>query len=101
MPLESLPDRLDDATHGKLDKAVNESVEEDIADTDSEDLSARDHAQLLSAIIEHCDNLDSKYVGLGQTKKLIKTHGELRAMLDSAWKRKSYREIRNLGVCLI
>ena len=99
MPLESLPDRFDDATHGKLDKAVNETVEEDI--TDAEDLSVRDHAHLLSAIIEHCDDLDNKYIGPGQGKTLIKTHGEIRAMLDSAWKRKSYREIRNLGVCLI
>jgi hypothetical protein len=98
MPLETLPDRLDDATHDGLDKAVNETVEEDI--TDTEDLSALHHAHLLSAIIEHCDGLDSKYVGPGQAKRLIKTHGELRAMLTSAWRRRSYREIRNLGACL-
>jgi hypothetical protein len=98
MPLETLPDPLDDATHDGLDKAVNETVEDDI--TDAEDLSARDHAQLLSAIIENCDDLDNKYVGLGQAKRMIKTHGELRVMLTSAWRRKSYREIRNLGACL-
>ena len=99
MPLETLPDRLDDATHDELDKAVNETIEEDI--TDADDLSPRDSAQLLSAIIEHCDDLDSKYGLLGQTKKLIKTHGELRVMLASAWKHKSYRKIRNLGACLL
>jgi hypothetical protein len=98
MPLETLPDPLDDATHDGLDKAVNETVEDDI--TDAEDLSVRDHAQLLSAIIENCDDLDSKYGLLGQAKRMIKTHGELRAMLTSAWRRKSYREIRNLGACL-
>ena len=98
MPLETLPDCLDDATHNELDKAVNETVEEDI--TDADDLSPREGAWLLSAIIEHCDDLDNKYAGLGQAKKLIKTHGELRVMLASAWKHKSYREIRNLGACL-
>ena len=95
MPLEILPDHFDDATHNELDKAVNETVEEDIAET--EDLSALHRSHLLSTIIEHCDDLDSKYGLPGQAKKLIKTHGELRAMLASAWKHKSYRDIRSLG----
>ena len=98
MPLEILTDRFDNATHDGLDTAVNETVEEDI--TDAEDLSVQDHVQLLNAIVAHSKDMDRKYLDMKEAKKLIKTHGELRAMLASAWKHKSYREIRNLGACL-
>ena len=97
MPLETLPDRFNDTTHDELDEAVDGAIEEDITD---ENLSARDMAQLLGAIIEHCDDLGRKYVSMAKAKKMIQTHGELRAMLTSAWRHKSYREIRNLGVWL-
>jgi hypothetical protein len=98
MPLETLPDPLDDATHDEFDKVVNETVEEDI--TDAEDLSVRDHVQLLNAIVAHSEGMDRKYLDMKEAKQLIKTHGGLRVMLTSAWRRKSYREIRNLGACL-
>ena len=100
MPLESLPDRLDDATHDELDKAVEQAVEDDLAD--GSDLgSSLQYVALLNAIVAHSKGMDRKYLDMKEAKKLIKTHGELGAMLDSAWKRKSYREIRNLGACLI
>ena len=93
MPLETLPNRFDDATHDKLDKTVNEVV--DIADP--EDLSAGAHAYLLGAIVDNCDGLNKEYLRPAHVKKLFATYEGLRPMLASAWRRKSYREIRNLG----
>ena len=101
MPLESLPDHFDDATHDDLDKAVEQAVEDDLAG--GSDLSSNlQYRILLNAIVARSkDSLDRKYLDMEEAKTLIKTHGELRAMLAAAWKRKSFREIRNLGVCLI
>jgi len=98
MPLESLRvlDRFDDATHLKLDKSVNEAVE-GLSDL----VPLSNYAVLLNTIIARSENaLDRQYLDMLAATKLIKTHGELRDMLVSAWERRSYREIRNLGACL-
>ena len=99
-PLKTLPDRFDAATHHELDRAVDQAVEDDLGDTSVLSSSLQYYA-LLNAIIENSNgDLDTKYLGLGQANKLINIHGELRAMLDFAWKDKSYRGIRNLGTYL-
>jgi len=100
MPLESVPDLFDDATHNELDRAVEKAIEDDLADVS--DLCANwQYVTVINAIIEYSNGtLDKKHTGLEPPKNLIKTHEELRAMLSSAWRRKSYREIRNLGACL-
>ncbi|KAF8547526.1 hypothetical protein OG21DRAFT_907106 [Imleria badia] len=100
MPLETLPDCLSEATHQELDKAVEKTVEDDLGDV-SELSSNLQYGALLNAIIEHSNgHLDTKYLGNHEAKKLFNTHGELRDMLRAAWKHKSYREIRNIGVSM-
>ena len=102
MPLatESLPDRFDAATHRELDRAVDSKAVEDHLGDASVLGSNPEYFALLHAIIENSNgDLDTKYLDWGQAKKLI-TQGELRDVLNSAWERKSYREVRNLGTCL-
>ena len=99
MPLDSLPDLFDDVTHNDLDMAVETAVEDDLGDVS--DLSSNlQYRILLNEIIAQCEEMNKKYLILGEAKNLINTQEELRTMLASAWKRKSYREIRNLGACL-
>ena len=100
MPLDNLPDLFDDATHNDLDRAVETAVEDDLGDVS--DLSSNlQYRILLNAIIAQCEEMNKKYLILGEAKNLISTQEELRTMLASAWKRKSYRKIRNLGACLL
>ena len=99
-PLKTLPDRFDAATHHELDRAVDQAVEEDLGSASVLSSNLQYYALLYAIIGRSNGDLDSKYLDLKQAKKLINTHGELREMLDSAWKNKSYREIRNLGTCL-
>jgi len=101
MPLETVPDLLDDATHNELDIQVQKDTEDDLGD--ESDLGSWVNAQycmLLNAIIARSKDMDKKYLDMAEAKNLIKTKEELRPMLASAWKHKSYREIRNLGACL-
>ena len=100
-PLKTLPDRFDAATHHELDRAVDQAVEDDLGDVSDLGSGLWQYRTLLHGIIENSNgDLDTKYVSLQHAKKLINTHGELREMLHSAWKHKSYREIRNLGTYL-
>jgi hypothetical protein len=100
MPLETLPDYLSEATHQELDKAVEKTIEDNLGDV-SELSSNLQYGALLNAIIEHSNgHLDTKYLILHQATKLFNTHGELRDILRAAWKHKSYREIRNIGVSM-
>ncbi|KAI9566680.1 hypothetical protein HD554DRAFT_2040055 [Boletus coccyginus] len=97
MPLETVPDPFDDATNNELDRAVEKAVNDDLADVS--DLCAHwQYVNVLNAIIENGKDMDRKYLSMTGTRNLIKTHEELRAMLASAWKRKSFREIRNLAI---
>ncbi|KAI9566675.1 hypothetical protein HD554DRAFT_2174092 [Boletus coccyginus] len=98
MPLETVPDLFDDATHNELDRVVEKYVEDDLGDVS--DLSANwQHTNVLNAIVMHGkDSMDSKFLVMHEVNKLVKTNKEIRAMLASAWKRKSFREIRNLAI---
>jgi len=99
MPLETVPDLFDDATHHELDRAVEKDVEDDLGD--ESDLSSDwQYVAVLNAIVAYGKDMDKKYLVMKEAKNLIKTTEELRPMLASAWRRKSYREIRNLGWCL-
>jgi len=99
MPLETIPDPFDDTTHNELDRAVEKTVEDDLADVS--DLCANwQYVIVLYAVVARGKDMNTKYLDMGEAKNLIMTHEELRAMLASAWRRKSYREIRNLGACL-
>ncbi|KAI9462598.1 hypothetical protein HD554DRAFT_2330393 [Boletus coccyginus] len=42
--------------------------------------------------------MDRKFLVMNEVHDLIKTEEELRAVLASAWRRKSFREIRNLAI---
>ena len=99
MPLETVPDPFDDAIHSELDREVEKAVEDDLGDVP--DLSTNLHyVAVLNAVVAHGKEMDRKYTIMDEAKNLIKTTEELRPMLASAWRRKSYREIRNLGWCL-
>ena len=96
MPLESLPDRFGDV-HEELDKAVNEATPDW---NNIPNQFTLPFAQILLSYIVHNSNgeLDPKYLLLHESKRLIDAHQELRDMLVSAWERRSYRKIRNLGM---
>ena len=101
-PLKTLPDRFDAATHHELDRAVDRAVGDDLGDVSDLGSGLGPYRTLLRTllhgIVENSNgDLDTKYLGLQHAKHVINTHGELREMLDSAWKNKAYREIRNLG----
>ena len=101
MPLETVPDLLDDATHNRFDREVEIAIEDDLGSDVSDLCSNLHYIAVLNAIIEYSNGtLDKRHTGLEPPRKLMKTHEELRGMLASAWRRKSYREIRNLGACL-
>ncbi|KAI9464849.1 hypothetical protein HD554DRAFT_2315779 [Boletus coccyginus] len=98
MPLETVPDLFDDATHSELDRVVEKYVEVDLGNVS--DLSANwQYANVLNAIVTHGkDSMDSKFLVMNEVNNLVRTQEELRLMLASAWRRKSYREIRNLAI---
>ena len=97
MPLETLPDRFDDATHQELDRAVNEAASDALS---GPLISPIQYYYLLNHIVGHSkDDLDPKYLMIKEAKSLIVNCEELQDMLSSAWERRSYREIRNLGGC--
>ena len=96
MPLES-PSFFDNAAHRELDNKVME----DLKSAGVEVLSTGESILLLDTIIRYSNNqLDTNYLALTEAKHLIKTNDEFRNMLATAWERKSYCEIRNLGVYL-
>jgi len=98
MPLDSLPDRFDAVTHDELDRAVDKAASKALSGS----LVLPIHYfALLHYIVKHSKgDLDPKYMVLEEAEALIDTYGEVQDMLVSAWERRSYREIRNLGACL-
>jgi len=99
MPLEAIPDLFDDATHDELDRAVEKTVEDDLADVS--DLCANwQYVMVLNTVVARGKDMNTKYLAMGEAKNLINAKEELRPILASAWKRKSFREIRNLCSCL-
>ena len=97
MPLQILPDRFGEAKHKELDKAVNEAMEGLYGPHVPILLLT---ILLLTCIVDTSNGeLDPKFATPGATKTLINTYEDLRAMLSSAWERKSYCDIRNLGAC--
>ena len=100
MPLESLPDPFEDVTHQELDRAVNEAASRGLS---GPLISPIQYYYLFNHIVGYLpkDDLDTKYLLGREAETLIDNCGELRDMLSSAWERKSYREIRNLGVRLL
>ena len=98
MPLETLPDRFDDATHQELDRAVNKAASDALS---GPLILPIQYYYLFNLIVGHSkDDLDPKYLLNSEAKSLIDNCEELQGMLSSAWERRSYREIRNLGGCL-
>ncbi|KIJ11786.1 hypothetical protein PAXINDRAFT_171618, partial [Paxillus involutus ATCC 200175] len=88
----------DTMKHFLLDKRVNDSVEGDLDETDKT-LSRTGCITLLSAIVA-CSygELNYEYKKWMSAKALIIKHPELTEMLDTAWKYKSYGDIRNLVI---
>jgi len=98
MPLESLPDRFDATTHDERDRAVDKAGSKTLSGSL---ILPIQYIVLLNYIAWHSKgDLDPKCIALEEAEALIDTYGELKDMLASAWQRRSYREIRNLGACL-
>ncbi|KAI6097467.1 hypothetical protein F5141DRAFT_1067146 [Pisolithus sp. B1] len=99
MSLSSVPNALDDATHAALDKHINQVVRSVVDEERAfEDYGRMAYMFLLQTIVEFSNGtLDPKYLGLRVAGEAIMTLPELVAMLDVAWKSRSYRDIRNLG----
>lgn len=94
MSLETVPDFFDDTAHQELDRMVNKAAESDAL------VMPNLGFLLLYHIVVHSNgDLDPKYLDNKQARLLINRYGALQDMLSSAWARKSYREIRNLGPC--
>ena len=93
MPLQSVPDPFDDATHRQLDAALDEDTvgaEHFIRHTN--------HAAFLALTVSHSNHV-LDHLSLREARAFVTTYGSLQDMLSDAWKRKSYREIRSLGTC--
>ncbi|KAI6124196.1 hypothetical protein EDD16DRAFT_1517629 [Pisolithus croceorrhizus] len=99
MSLSSVPNALDDATHAALDKHINQVVRSVVDEERAfEDYGRMAYMFLLQTIVEFSNGtLDPKYLGLRVAGEAIMTLPELVAMLDVAWKSRSYRDIRNLA----
>ncbi|KAI9464839.1 hypothetical protein HD554DRAFT_2174896 [Boletus coccyginus] len=98
MPLETVPDLFDDATHNELDRAAAKAVEDDLGNV-SELSSNLQYFAVLNAVVTHGkDSMDKKFLVMNEAKKLFTAKEELLPMLASAWGRKSFREIRNLAI---
>ncbi|KAI6120838.1 hypothetical protein EV401DRAFT_1388153 [Pisolithus croceorrhizus] len=100
MSLSSVPNALDDATHAALDKHINQVVRSVVDEERAfEDYGRMAYMFLLQTIVEFSNGtLDPKYLGLRVAGEAIMTLPELVAMLDVAWKSRSYRDIRNLEI---
>ena len=89
IPLESVPNDLDDDAHKSLDKEVLDffSPNDDMQPT-----------QLLMVIVL-CSHkqLDPNYAALSQAKALLVKHPKLVDKLTVAWRAGSFKEIRNLS----
>jgi hypothetical protein len=86
---ETVPDDLDNATHQRMDDAVHNFLGNDpfIAYV------------VLSAIVSMSEGrLDAKYEALASAEALIDEHPQLRGMLESAWKTRSFKDLRRLSV---
>ncbi|KAI9566688.1 hypothetical protein HD554DRAFT_2174105 [Boletus coccyginus] len=78
---------------------VEKDVKDDLSPDDVPDLCTNLHyIALINAIVAHGKDMDEKYLFMKEIKNLLRTKEELRPMLASAWKRKSFREIRNLAI---
>ncbi|KAI6098515.1 hypothetical protein F5141DRAFT_1066869 [Pisolithus sp. B1] len=100
MSLSSVPNALDDATHAVLDKHINQVIRSVVDEERAfEDYGRMANMFLLQTIVEFSNGtLDPKYLGLRVAGEAIMTLPELVAMLDVAWKSRSYRDIRNLEI---
>jgi len=99
MPLETVPDLFDDATHNELDRAVEKAVKVHLGDVSDLSISLQ-YVAVLNAIVARGKDMDRKYLDMEEARNLINSKEELGPILASAWRRKSFREIRNLGSCL-
>jgi hypothetical protein len=92
MPLEPVPNVLDDATHARMDAAALETAI--FYDPSVPGLAA----PLLATIVSTSENLlDSKYENNPNAAALLREHPELVEQLTVAWNTKSFKAIRNLS----
>jgi hypothetical protein len=91
MPLETVLNDLDGATHTRQDKNVLETFEE-------EPHTISLAAFLLATIISTSEGiLDSRYEKTQNAKALLRTRPELLEKVREAWNEKTFKEIRNLS----
>jgi hypothetical protein len=95
MPLEVVPNVLDDATHQELDKKV-------LGEVDFDPSTISRATFLLSTIVKHSEGtLDQKYSDIADGMTLLREQSELWEILKVAWKDRSFKLIRNLSTSFI
>ncbi|KAH7917774.1 hypothetical protein BV22DRAFT_1135131 [Leucogyrophana mollusca] len=84
--------QLDDATHKSLDDAVLSEVDEPTTKSKA--------CWLLMIIVDKSNGtLDPRYTtGVAAARELLNQHEELLGMLQAAWHKRSFKDIRNLEI---
>jgi hypothetical protein len=94
MPIETVANTLDDATHTRLDQAILVNIPGGALP-----LGMRGATLLLSSIASNSDGfIDPKYKDVGVAASLLIDHPDLETKLWEAWETKSFKNIRKLSM---
>jgi hypothetical protein len=86
--LKSVPNTLSDDAHATMDKAVLKAIKR----------PPPEDCYLLTVIVIYSDGLlDPKYINTKNAMVLLEDNQQFVEMLEVAWGRRQFRDIRNLG----
>ena len=90
--LKSVPNTLSSEAHATLDLKVVNAIKK----------QPPEEAFLLWMIVSHSDGLlDPKYIDMSNAIALLEEEQQLTEMLNTAWGKRQFRDIRNLGVVIV
>jgi hypothetical protein len=86
--LKSVPNTLSDEAHAAMDEAVVKAIKK----------PPPEDSLLLMAIVAHSEGLlDPKYKDIDNATAFVEENQQLVEMLEVAWQKRQFRDIRNLG----
>jgi hypothetical protein len=86
-----------ETVHNDIPKATHANMDEKVLATDDEPSTMASAAFLLITIVQESEGkLDPQYGGNSNARDLLQRHSDLFEMLKVAWRKKSFREIREL-----
>jgi hypothetical protein len=101
MTLEILPNRLSDQIHEELDARAYKATS-GLGVGDKDTLGTTTAALLLTEIVSaSAHRLDSRLGLLRNAVKIVDEKPELLELLNIAWQRKAFRDVRNLRPCFL